>query len=518
MNNLSSLFSPSNYPNIQTIPNFSYTYAPPGLVRLKGNVKGDTFVLNTAEDCWIISYGGDPFTINWNHDDLRGVDASLINLWKHHLTEELQTKSPPTVWNKFRTLLHIAHKIDSSISLASLLTAFSELFAGKDSIRFYFLRVFYKWGVSRGIEVFDRNIQIIIDNLPAPRRNPYESVFLQQNYITPNQEALLIGYMNKCISAVENIPCRDFDKDLFQDLRSAVLLMLVFETAPRPLQVFMLTRSNVSHVDDGGEGYYSIKFRRNKNRHHNTEYTSPRNISIRLGKAIKKLIELNQMLLGQSSEDSTPIFLDTDGHRWPSSAVSLDISQSLKALFGEDKLDVKGALTPFRHHLGQALADQGAPPAVIADRLGHSTEVAARAYITATPNIAKIKTRALGENNTYLYLMNALMTGSIMRREEVEDESCIVRGTVGTHYLEGIGACDVKGLCHTNPVFACYTCRKFHPFVDGPHEQVIKALQEQVVTFLEHTADVQHSRPLTQLEIAIESAKAVAMECKKRVE
>lgn len=183
-------------------------------------------------------------------------------------------------------------------------------------------------------------------------------------------------------------------------------------------------------------------------------------------------------------------------------------------MFGIEGLDVDGAIIPFRHHLGQSLADQGAPPAVIADRLGHSTEVAARAYITATPNIAKIKTRALGENETYQYLMKALMTGAIMRREDVDDQTSIVRGSVGMQYIVGIGACDVKGHCNSNPIFACYTCRKFHPFVDGPHDQVIEALQSHAMTFIDGTADIQHSRPLTQLEIVIESAKAVSKECK----
>lgn len=518
MNEHLNLFALSNYPDFPTKPNFIYTYSPPGMVRIRGNVKGDTFIVNSTEDCWEILYGGDYYTIDWNHKDLHGVNSSLINLWKHHLTEEMQTKAPPTVHAKFRAFLNVARKIDSSISLASLLSAFSEMYATKSPTEIYYLRVFYNWGVVNGIDVFDRNIQIIIDNLPAPQRNPYESIFLQQSYITPEQDALLIGYIEKCISNVEEIPLEHFDKSSFRDLRSAVLLMLVYETAPRPLQIFMLTRDDISHVDDGRDGYFSIRFRRNKNRHLSKEYTSPRDISIRLGRALKKLVQLNQMLFGQRDDAASPMFLNSKGQRWSTTAISMDVGSSLKSVFGADKLDVEGSLTPFRHHLGQALADQGAPPAVIADRLGHSTEVAARAYITATPNIAKIKTRALGENDTYLYLMSALMTGSIMQRKDVEDEAHIVRGTVGSHYIEGIGACDVKGHCRTNPVFACYTCRKFHPFIDGPHEQVIKALQEQVVTFLNSTADVQHSRPLTQLEIVIESAKAVALECKKHVE
>lgn len=294
----------------------------------------------------------------------------------------------------------------------------------------------------------------------------------------------------------------------------ATLLLLVFEIAPRPLQVYMLELGDLKEIKIDDNCYYSVRLRRNKNRHLSNEYTSSREISERLGKALKKLTFLNQYLFDQTDNNSAPLFLGNQGNRWASKDISQTVSWALESVFGIEKLDVEGALTPFRHHLGQSLADQGAPPSVIADRLGHSTEIAARAYITATPNIAKIKTRALGENETYQYLMDALMTGSVMRQADVDDEASIVRGTVGMHYIEGIGACDVKGHCHSNPVYACYTCRKFHPFVDGPHDQVVQALQEQVVTFMHNTVDLQHSRPVTQLEIVIESAKAVSKECK----
>jgi hypothetical protein len=337
---------------------------------------------------------------------------------------------------------------------------------------------------------------------------------LQQNYVTPEQEVRLLQYINMHISSVESIPDHKFDGALYRELRDATLLLLVFEIAPRPLQIYMLELSDLKEIKIDDDCYYSVRLRRNKNRLRSDEYTSAREISGRLGKALKKLELLNHYLFGQTDNKSVPLFLSTHGNRWASNAITRTVSEAIESVFGIEKLDVEGAIIPFRHHLGQSLADQGAPPSVIADRLGHSTEIAARAYITATPNVAKIKTRALGENETYQYLMNALMTGSIMRNDDVNDEASIVRGTVGMHYIEGIGACDVKGNCHSNPVYACYTCRKFHPFVDGPHDLVVEALQEQVVTFMHSTADLQHSRPVTQLEIVIESAKAVSKECK----
>ncbi len=515
MNNIFHIFEPQNYPHFPPRRGAKYLFKSPGMVRVRGNVQGDTFVLNSSTSLWELRYGGINYVIDWNHQDLLGVDDSFICLWRHHLTDEVQVKAPPTISSKFKTLCHIAREVTPDICLVSLLAVFSRLYRDDRPKDIYQLRAFYAWGVSRGIEIFDRGILNILNDLPAPKRNPYESIFLQQNYVTPDQEVQLLRYIDTRLSSIESTPNNKFSSNSYFWLRDVTLLMLVYETAPRPLQVHMIERKDIKEIEIEHDSYYSIRFRRNKNRHYSEEYTSPREISVRLGNVLKKLTLLNQTLFNQQDEKGAPLFLDAEGNRLPTNVISGVVAEALECVFGVERLAVKGATNPFRHHLGQSLADQGAPPAVIADRLGHTTEVAARAYITATPNIAKIKTRALGGNETYRYLMTALMTGSIMRRDDIDDEACVVRGTVGAHYIVGIGACDVKGSCHSNPVYACYTCRKFHPFVDGPHDQVVEALQEQVVTFIEGTADLQHSRPITQLEIVIESAKAVAEECKK---
>jgi hypothetical protein len=334
---------------------------------------------------------------------------------------------------------------------------------------------------------------------------------LHQNYVTPDQEIRILRYVDEQLLSVEADDDASFNIDKYCLLRDATLMLMAFEIAPRPMQIYMSERNHLV----GQEGYFSMRFIRNKNRHYGEVFTTQRAISVRLGLAMRRLERLSQLLFGHLGDSKAPCFLDADGKRMPSKAISVAVSKALRLIFNSDSLDVAGATTVFRHHLGQSLADQGAPPAVIADRLGHSTEAAARAYIAATPNIAKIKTRALGNNETYKYLIAALMTGSIMRREEVEDAAAMVRGTVGVQYIEGIGMCDVKGHCHSNPVLACYTCRKFHPFVDGPHDRVIEALQAHVITFLEGAADIQHSRPITQLELAIESARAISEECKR---
>lgn len=161
MNNI-PIFDPANYPAVLPTQGFIYSYQPPGMVRVRGNVQGDTYILNSSDDRWDVRYGGAAITLDWNHADLVDVNKSLIALWRHHLTEVIQTKSPPSIFKKFQSFRGFAHEISADLSLVSLLAIFSRLYANNRPSEFYYLRVFYNWGISHGIEVFDRRIQSII--------------------------------------------------------------------------------------------------------------------------------------------------------------------------------------------------------------------------------------------------------------------------------------------------------------------------------------------------------------------
>lgn len=511
--NLLQAFEPSNYPIFEKCTEFEYTYNPPGIIRIRGNVKEDTLFINSKENRWEIKYGGNIYIIDWGLGFFEKVDPTITALWRNHITDELQKKSPVTVIRKFEMGLIVLNQFSPDLSLNSLLGAFSNLYVQGNPNYIYNLRVFYRWGVLNGFKLFNSKILSILDDLPAPQKNSYASIFLKQNYVTPEQETQILMYIDSKLRAVESKSLNEFDKRSYVEIRDATILLLVFEVSPRPLQIFMSEYSDFKEIITGKVSYFSLRFRRNKNRHSSKVYTSTRSISERLGQLLKKLRTLNGKLFNRISEDNAPHFLSKRGSRENTLAISKIVSDALAEIFSVNPLHVYGATIVFRHHLGQCLADQGAPPSVIADRLGHSTEVPARAYIAATPNIAKIKTRALGENNTYTEIMSSLLTGEIIRKGDVNEDSSIVKGTVGVNYIEGIGACDVKGICPKNPIFSCYTCRKFHPFIEGPHEQVVQALKSHVITFLDSTVDIKHNRPVVQLELVIESAKAVMEAC-----
>lgn len=42
-----------------------------------------------------------------------------------------------------------------------------------------------------------------------------------------------------------------------------------------------------------------------------------------------------------------------------------------------------------------------------------------------------------------------------------------------------VGSCGEKGYCSAGVPIACYRCPYFEPWIDGPHEQVLRLLEEK---------------------------------------
>ncbi|TLX56139.1 integrase [Stutzerimonas nosocomialis] len=242
----------------------------------------------------------------------------------------------------------------------------------------------------------------------------------------------------------------------------------------------------------------------------------PRKITTQLGEKIERHISALQLRFGSTCE---ALFVSSSGTRLSVKGVGAGLKHELREA-GIDRPNQVSML--LRHHLGQGLADQGTPADMIAELLGHNSTVAARAYVTATPNIARIKEKALGKSPAYQRIMRSLLTGEIVQRRDTAPDREI-RGVVDLQYIGDIGACALPAHTHCpyNPVYACYTCKKFHPFADGRHEQVRDALQREVQRFIdmaEDSGDLSHNRSLAQHQATILAVTATIARCGRQAE
>ena len=223
-----------------------------------------------------------------------------------------------------------------------------------------------------------------------------------------------------------------------------------------------------------------------------------------MGENIEKLISHKPFEEGESA-----LFIDKKCKRLSTHKLAKIIKDEIvKTGFDFDSF---GGNNILRHNLAQALADQGSPAEVISEVLGHNSTVAARAYIAATPQISEIKTRSLGKSERFKEVLEMLETGEPRKKDEVPEERW-VQGVVGNGFIGGIGGCGLPSYtpCPKNPVYSCYTCQKFHPFQDGPHNDVLEKLRKEAQAFIDNSlnsGDFKFNRTLEQLELTIESVE-----------
>lgn len=131
----------------------------------------------------------------------------------------------------------------------------------------------------------------------------------------------------------------------------------------------------------------------------------------------------------------------------------------------------------FRYTYGTRLAEEGASKAVIADRLGHVDLQNVDVYFEASPTIVENIDRAM---DAQLAPLARAFRGRLVGSEEDSTH----KGAPGSRIIDfrvskaPVGSCGCKANgCAFNKPVACYTCFKFEPWLDAPHEKVLQRLQ-----------------------------------------
>jgi len=139
----------------------------------------------------------------------------------------------------------------------------------------------------------------------------------------------------------------------------------------------------------------------------------------------------------------------------------------------------------FRHNVGHSLALAGASADEIAYMLGHSSLIAAAYYISATPELAMLKSQALGENPVWQNMVNLLLTG--YAADEAKWSKRTVSGTVGGQLHIKIGGCERPDEpCYLAKARSCYGCFYFRPFTNlSKHNAVLRCVSQELADTLE---------------------------------
>ncbi|MEB0048784.1 MULTISPECIES: tyrosine-type recombinase/integrase [unclassified Pseudomonas] len=482
----------------------TYAFEGPAQVAIRTRTTDQPRYVDTRMPVWTWYDGGLAMKIDWAALQL---NSELIEIGKGFMAYALEKYAPRTAVMFADTLRFL-----SSTNLATglpwdthqLVTALEKL--KKTRAVLIGFRRFYRWAMDRGINGFDPITYLKIKDVKSDRVDPYARIFLSQSGLDLDEEVRLLKRIEREVSPIS-----------WEEAQFNIVLHLGFELAPRSIQFHSLDIADFEFIESADhERYYTLWLPMAKKVGQRRPERRPRKVTSRLGEKISRHISEIQRQFGS---DCGPLFVSPNGKRLSVNEIGIGLKHELREA-GIDKPNQVTIL--LRHHLGQGLADQGTPADMIAELLGHNSTVAARAYVTATPNIARIKEKALGKSPAYQRIMRSLLTGEVVQRRDTVAERAI-RGVIDTQYIGDIGACalPVHTHCPYNPVYACYTCKKFHPFADGRHEQVKEALQLEAQRFIdvaEQAGDLIHNRPLAQHQTTILAVSATIERCRKHTE
>ncbi len=144
--------------------------------------------------------------------------------------------------------------------------------------------------------------------------------------------------------------------------------------------------------------------------------------------------------------------------------------------------------TRFRRTLGCRAADEGHGELVIAELLDHTDTQNVGVYVEATPGMMARIDRAVAMKLAPLAqaFAGVIITDESQARRAGDSASRISDPRFDPT-MKPIGNCGQFGFCGLLAPVACYTCRCFEPWLDGPHERVLDFLMEERERLLSQT-------------------------------
>lgn len=452
-----------------------------------------------SEDVWTISiYGSSQyFDFTVFHEQFR----PLIKYWCSY---QLQTYSIGTVSTRIgnlqRTpdadmyLLVLSSSTNVRLNWQSLL-AKGYSASVMDSLK-SILHLFCKFNLAG----WSQDYSEFLSTLPLPTFDKYASVRTGDVFLSVDEEAVLVAHFDALSQKIQNKTEVVTDTDL----RDAAILVCSFQFGLRPMQIGMLQMRDVRIWNDIDGTLPSVHLMFKMVKQHS------RTTALPLTRKIKHdwsplFVELYERARRKGLTGTDRIF-QIDSAR----AASQIIITATGTL-----LPISRSATELRHTAAQRLVDAGASQEELAEFMGHSDIDTGLVYYQTSPNQAERVNRALGISAIYQQVAKIAHDRFISHEElsELKGDQQIGGAPHGIP-IAGIGGCSSgQPLCPSNPVTACYGCRKFMPISDAEVHKRVLADFRGVVSFFSEASRGDHNSPAyLQLKRTLSSVQSIISE------
>lgn len=531
----------------------SHTKAPVDSLTSNIAVSNSTFStrdgveIHVSSDSWTVEHG---LSVNWS--PLRSVAPELVLPTKLFAQVILNWKSPKYAINQVAHLtgcLRVAKRAaidpmcrpnhDPFVKLRTELRARYVDGTAANYLDSY--RRWYQQCAALELEGFDEEYatylsgftiggnakgQAVLSNDPHEGPLTYRDLTLIQNALERNVQAHFSGNPNEITENVSFQVC---------SLESLLItwLSLHFGVYPKALK-YLNDEDLIKTVLDDGSVRYELRIPRLKKRG-----VAPRQqfrnrpIEPRIGELFEKLIALNnvrykQIMMGINlAEFHKPLFANIGrdcvhvygafrehAMRWGQeqfneALTSFVISQRITY---DDGILLRVNSRRYRYTFATRLVNEGVSKFELADALDHTDVQHVMVYFNARSGSVPRLDRATAEE---FGRIADIFLGRIVRdRSEArlpEGMPCTIRiYDEATNTLNDVANCGTLEGCGKNVPKACYTCPKFRPWLDAPHELAIKWFFDDRERFAKNS----DSEAAAAMDLTIAAAVQVNRRCK----
>lgn len=224
----------------------------------------------------------------------------------------------------------------------------------------------------------------LISQLPYPKRDKYASVRTGEVFLSLDEEAAIVRYIDEVCSRLDNQQTSTPDSFL----EEAAILMCTYQFGLRAKQISMLEMRNIRIWKDGVEANPAVHLTFSMIKQRSSKQVFPMLRRVKREWALI-FVELYERAIHKGMAGADHVF-----RRTPS-----EVSAAVGNL--TESLGCRRGITELRHTAAQRLVDAGASEEELAAFMGHSDLNTGLVYFNSTPSQGARINQALGISKTY---------------------------------------------------------------------------------------------------------------------
>lgn len=434
-------------------------------------------VVHPGDDRWAFRAEGTTFSFNFQ--TIPPVAENIVLPWKRMLIWYLQNKSSHHANSAFHRVLHLvkflaegrSNYIDE-ITPADILNYRGSLSPKRQWYLASLSGFLCRWS-DLGYHGVSAQTARLLRSLRLPGNEKGEAVRTFDPFegpLTDIEFTVLMAALN------DRIASNELSDDDF------LVVWLTACLGLRPLQISQLKTTDIlaPRVADGRRWILNVPRLKQPGVAARTLFRA-RPITPEIGERLRRqATEVERRFDGRLMDPPMfPAFKEASwlaGYEWHRTASSIRLTvKSVGEGLGVHSVRTGGSLTitprRLRRSFGTRAASEGMGVYEVADLLDQSDTQNAHVYVEATSDIIERLDRALALK---LAPLAQAFSGHFASIEELRTApGGVVRGGVQAPPL---GACGQHAFCGFAAPIACYTCRQFRAWRDGPHEAVLEKL------------------------------------------